>query len=153
MRYWEVNLGPLKEQYLLWTTEPSLQPLNSLILNEHSVKILFWGLERWLRAPAWILTGSFILATLDFPLTLNLILSWPTSMVNLPSFSLTIVTVKCSNYKNLHLQIRKTDFLIPNIDYNVQYKHLSLAFLPKRNVNFSWDVTYEKLHRKMMIQW
>lgn len=36
-----------------------------------------------------------------FPLSLNLLLPWPTSMVNLPSFCLTILIVKCSNYEKI----------------------------------------------------
>lgn len=38
VRHWELNLRPLQEQYILLTTEPSLQPL-SLFLIEVSTLV------------------------------------------------------------------------------------------------------------------
>lgn len=35
--WWEENLGPLEEKYVLFTTEPSLQPQDPMILHFKSL--------------------------------------------------------------------------------------------------------------------
>jgi hypothetical protein len=48
---WDLNSGPLEEQSVLLTTEPSLQPPRA-----YFYKIVMYTKDQ-LRHPAWILTG------------------------------------------------------------------------------------------------
>jgi hypothetical protein len=49
-----IKLDFLKEQPVLLTAEPSLQPLLNLFLNAHNI---FWRLLQWLHCVLWVISS------------------------------------------------------------------------------------------------